>query len=262
LIVALQTADSLEGGSAPGVSIDPEGSKRDPDWHVVRYFGGIQNTHYGRVCFEADLLLKKMAFGFEPIGLMGAPNEWDLLLDRTKSGYRQDPWVKEGGRSWFFPSLVRVAVRRGSVVLHACKMAVMRADETEGAQLDRESETESIYDIFVKTISDHYDSIAQQHPVLAELRNLTALSALMKAARELPECPNLDYWRQTYRVAVDSTPQKISTLRRGVSGLGYSLALSGGVIIHPEIYRARAGDPVTIRTLVLRLRPSPEALIL
>lgn len=268
VVMALRSADSLEGGNAPGVSIDPENENRDPDWQTVRYFGGIEHTHYGRVCYEADLLLKKLAFGFAATGLYNAPNEWDLLLERVKSGFRQEPWVKEGGRSWFFPSLVRVAVRPGGAVMQACKMAVMRADETEGREQkeneeeksDQVAARESLYDVFVKMVSDNYDSLARQHPVLVELRRLTILSALMKAARELPECPALDYWRGAYHVARDSTPARIPTLRRGVSGLAYGMALSGGVIIHPEIYRARAGDPAAIRTLALRLRPSPEAL--
>lgn len=265
LVVALRTANALGEADCPGVSIDSEGSEEDPDRQVVSYFGGIENTHYGQVCFETDLLLKKMAFGFEPTGLLGVPNEWDLELDRVKSGYRQDPWVRQGGRSWLFPSLVRVSVRYGCAVLHTCRIAVM-AVEKESEHLNRseakkrKQEPEPVYKIFAKTVTENYEDIARRHPILVEFRSLTALSALMKAVRELPECPNFDYWLEIYQVESVETPKEISTLRRGVSGLAYSQRLSGGVILSPEIYRASAGDPVAIRAVVLRSRPSPDAL--
>lgn len=262
LVVALRTADSLEGGGCPGASIEQKGSGSYPARLIVRYFGGIENTHYGKVCFEADLLLKRWAFGFEPTGMHALPNDWDLYLDRTKSGYRQEPWVKEGGRRFFFPAFVKVATSPSSAVLHTCKIAIKAVEiGTEETEEGEEQKYElTVYDLFSETITQNYDKIAQEHPVLEEFRNLTALSALMKAVRQSEPRPDIDYWLKTYHLEPIETPKEIATVRRGVSGFAYGLSLSGGVIVCPIIYRARAGDPVAIRQLVLRSRPSLGAL--
>lgn len=262
LVVALRTADSLEGSGCPGASIEPKGSGSYPARQVVHYFGGIKNTHYGQVCFEADLLLKRMALGFEATGIHALPNDWDLYLDRVKSGYRQEPWVKEGLRRWFFPAFVKVATCPSSAVLHAYKIAIKAVEiRTEDTEEEEEQRYElTVYDQLSDMITKNYDKIAQEYPVLEEFRNLTALSALMKAVRQSEPRPDIDYWLRTYHVEPVETPEEISTVRRGVSGFAYSLSVSGGVIVCPIIYRARARDPIAIRQLVLRSRPSPDVL--
>jgi len=265
VVMALKTAGALNSGDCPGASIDPPSQWHDQNFYQVRYFGGTANTRVGQVFFEADLLLKKMGFGLESTGLPNVPTGWDLLVDRVKAGYQPDPWERQGGRNWFFPALVKVSVRKGAVVLHACKIAVMGVEINNNSNHNvrkkkPKKDDESPHKLFAKAMTENYDAIAQQHPVLADFKNLMILSALMKAARELPGFPNVDYWLKAYQVEHVPTPTQIPLIYRGVSGYAYGLSLSGGVTVHPVIYRAKAGDPVAIRELVLSARPSPQAL--
>ena len=67
----------------PGVSIDPGPSQ---DEMVVRYFGGIAQTHVGSVFFEADRTLKLLSTGYDNLNCSkvsllpaGSPSELELL---------------------------------------------------------------------------------------------------------------------------------------------------------------------------------------
>ena len=124
LVVALRICDSLDTPHAPGVSIDPESHSRYVQRQFVRFVGGIEQTNFGKVCFEADLLLKLMGYGYADTGLSAVPNEWDLTLHRIKDGYRLDPFAPSWNRIWFFPSHASVSTADDCVVLHSCQLAV------------------------------------------------------------------------------------------------------------------------------------------
>jgi hypothetical protein len=265
LIIAFRTSDSLQVERCPGVSIDAPDDTDDPDSQCVHYFGGIEGTRYGLVCFLADLLLKQLSMGLVPTGLSGVPNEWDLMLHCVKKdGYLRSE-TEEPGRSWFFPSLVRVASCVGCAVLHACKIEVLTDDgagqDSLGVIRRRSPELEPAGRAFARSVSDNFDVIARRHPVLSAFRSLIVLSALAKVVRSDSCSQSLVQWLKTCDVRRVTTPPRIGSLRREVGGLAYGLYTSGGVAMSATAYRASAGLPSAVRDVVLSSRPSADALM-
>jgi len=263
LVVCLRSAKLLDGKGCPGVSIDPVGNEIYKKKQTVKYFGGIENTRLGLVCFQADLLLKKLGLGLEPLGAEGIPNEWDLELDRIKSGWRQDPWLRTKGMSWFFPTNVLITISYGAAILHNCKISVLAAEERKRDITERrKKDKESLGSIFARSITENYDKIAKQHPVLDELKQLMKLSALAKVTQEedLKYSDDLQKWIESYPVTKVVTPDEIPTLSRGKTGLGVDFRVAGGINLETQFYKIRAGDANAIKKCLLESRPNKKAL--
>jgi hypothetical protein len=90
--VALR-ARFIHAENDPRVTIDPipsetclkAGTKegcRDSTRQEVRFFGGIGDTHFGQVCYEADWLMKKVGLGLEKLPVEKLKTLYDLSVDR------------------------------------------------------------------------------------------------------------------------------------------------------------------------------------
>jgi len=274
---AIRTKDKLSGGENPGVSIEPINVDRYTPTQKVIYYGGIDSTHYGGVCFEADLLLKRLSLGFEATGIEGFPSEWDLELDNVKAGRRIDPWGPHLGRSWFFPLLVRIAKRDKCAAVTAVTMHV-RTDLDEELEmpeqyldLDESSLAAFLQDtpeatpiLYARLFTQHYDEIAQRFPVLKQLQNLLALSGLIVELSKESAIKDLDFWLNEYEVQNVKNPTEVPTLSRGVNGPGYNSFISGGVrgffVVEDGWTEAvLSRKPKYLRQAALMSRPSPTA---
>lgn len=348
LAVACKNVELLGGENSPGVSIEPErdakgNPKHDTDWLQVRYTGNdVENTRMGRVFFEIDVLLKLLAAGYEPLGLEGIPNEWDLDLHRIKSGYRTQPWIEESARSFFFPTHVKVVSGEQCSYLHSVRISVLSVEKTESFhrilkehdipdqvieklqsltmdvvrtsdfsklkdQVDkclpdddrdlarykrrilriakktmekaqkedekekRNSKTLEPADEYLKhdtspitafagILTYHYHEIEDQYPVLKTYRNITGLLALLQSTKDMSISSDLKAWLDHFPVTYVETPKKIPVVQRGIKGVAVSFQGAGGIIIHPLVYRARAGSPKAIKEMVLRYRPASDTL--
>lgn len=276
VVVALRTMNKINTGECPGVSIEPVNPNRDSPMQKVIYYGGIDSTHYGKVCYEADLLLKRLSLGFELTGIMGFPSEWDLELHNTKTGRRSNPWEQGAGRSWFFPLHVRIAHNNRCAALTAMTMEV-RTDLDEAMELPKEYLTldeeslaylieenpEVVSIAYARLFTQHYDEIASRFPVLIQLQNLLALSGLLTEVLRNDTMQDLEYWMKHYPIQKHNTPKEAPTLSQGVNGVGYSLLISGGIkgIYHIEDARTEAvlsRKPKYLRQAALQSRPSAE----
>lgn len=276
-VVALRTMDSVGSGRSPGVSIEPpDPSRYSPTQNVV-YYAGIDSTHYGQVCFEADLLLKQLGIGIALTGINGFPSEWDLLLDNARAGRRLNPWGSSAGRSWFFPLQVRMNHKDRCVTVTATTMEVCTDRDRElelpkkFLELDEEAlarildaNPDAVSVILARLLTQRYDDIAKHHPVLVQLRNLLVLSGLMAELLDSSLVDKFDYWMNTYSVRRIANPTEVPTLSRGVNGVAYSCILSGGVLasFHAEDAWTDAilsRKPKYLRRAVLRSRPSQDA---
>jgi hypothetical protein len=173
LVVALRAVLS---GRAPGVSIE------DPivdGMMTVRYLGGTEGTRFGMVMFEADRLLKSLAMGRDNITgrplrprVPGFRSELELL--QAFGGTRRPgAWH----RYWFRPSQVIVSLSpdRGTVQFEKVEMAVL----TEYVPPLAPGESEPAAEAFARHFTEYYDEYAKVYPVLAELKQLAKLVALV-----------------------------------------------------------------------------------
>lgn len=274
IVVALRTIDKISTGENPGVSIEPISFNKYHPFQKVIYYGGIDSTHYGRICYEADLLLKRLALGFEQTGIIGFPSEWDLSLDNSKSGRRLNPWERSVGRSWFFPLRVRIAHKNNCAAITAMTMEV-KTDLDEELEIPREflvldtktiirtlkTNREAVSIIFARLFTQKYEEIASHFPVLVQLQNLLSLSGLLAELLKDATMKDFNYWRNEFLVENVNNNKKVQTLSRGVNGLGHSLFMSGGVFANYNTEDAWADavlsrKPKFIKQAVLASRPS------
>jgi len=277
VIVALRTIDNINTGENPGVSIEPISIDKYEPFQRVVYYGGIDSTNYGRICYEADLLLKRLGFGFEQTGVVGFPSEWDLSIDNAKSGRRLNPWERSVGRSWFFPLRVRIAHKYNCATVTAMTMQV-RTDLDEELEMQNEfisinsealtdilkGNREAVSIIFARLFTQDYEEISLRFPVLVQLKNLLALSGMLAELLKEKTMNGFDYWRNEFQVENTNNPTRVPTLSRGVNGLGYSQFMSGGLLATYSTEDAWSDavisrKPKYLKQAALKSRPSLNA---
>jgi len=131
LSIAFKNIVLSSSNQSPGITIDferDENGRPSNKWSKAKYFGHeVENTRWGKVFFESDILLKLFSINYESPRLENIPSTWDLTIHRLKCGYRQYPWIQEGSRSYFFPTHVKVILGKNnqSVSLHSVRISVM-----------------------------------------------------------------------------------------------------------------------------------------
>jgi hypothetical protein len=278
IVIALRTYKKTDSIDNPGVSIMPDSTKHDPKFQKVYYFGGIQNTNYGQICFSADLLLKQISFGFLQTGISGFPNEWDLSLLNIRAGRDLQPWMRSLGRSWFFPLLIRINYKNRCAVITSVQMQV-RTDLEKEVELKEKyleldpknlvkllkDNPEAVSVIFSRLFTEHYNQIGAKYPILIQLQNMLTLSALFKEINKDNKFNGFNYWMEEFNIKKTITPDSIPTYYRGENGIAYRNLFSGGVRGCSELSDAQteyicSRDPIYLRNAVLNSRPNKEAI--
>jgi hypothetical protein len=256
-IVAFQ---SVFAGRDPRVSIDPG---PDPQHMVVRYFGPIENTHFGMIMFEADRLLKLLSSGYDnttctPFRVADKRFKTQLtLLAEQGVTARYNMWE----RLWFVPH--KMDVPEGSKEGRASFLPVplqVRREVTAAA--GESAATEPAMQAFVSYLNDNYDSLARELPVLADLRHLAKFVAIARwfaDRRVLIDEPWL-----TYHVQTGSTPSQTpatTAVWQGSKGpMNVMLGLYGGVDLStPNTYLPEPGRVDPMVHAAITSRPQPTA---
>lgn len=267
-VVALR-ARLLHPEEDPGVSIDPRpcetcrarGNREqcahwdDQKDQYVRFFGGVDNTHFGQVCFEADWMMKRVNFGLDPSPATGIETCYDSCV---KEGLRAQ---KICSRYWFYPVVNRVNVLPDFVLLEKYRMGVFTEVlyvEIDGQQIDPNVFHDLASDRFARSFTEYYDEAAQYQPVLENLRGLTRLGSLAAGIPRLDRRPDMGFWLVDYPGKELKTRETVELLRVGNQQLGFQL--SGGVQLKAVATRLAKGDATALRDLVMLARPSADAL--
>ena len=165
----------------PAVSI--EGPIRDGQ-RTVKYYGGIENTRFGQVLFEADRLLKSLSLGRDNITkkafrapVRGYESEVHKLR-RMGGAQRPRAWH----RYWFQPSRITMTTSEDGQALRFDEVKIEVKTEYVPALAPGESEPAA--EEFAQHFTDHYDEFAAVYPVFAELKELAKVTALAQWLKE------------------------------------------------------------------------------
>ncbi len=246
-------------GKDPGVSIDPRRDPTDSDQDVV-FFGGIAKTRFGRVCYDADWLMKLIGQGEIEVPIEGFESYLDVL--------RKDNVGLAGGkmairsRFWFLPVVNQVNVLPKLVLLQDFQMGVFT--EIQAVEIDGEPMSNPAgFDHdpsqrFARSLTQYYDAVAAtpRGEPLRILKGLTRLAGLAEgllAVQERPEA--LTYWLNGFPVAASDTRETVEILRTKRD----NWVLSGGVRLSSLATRWAEGDSEAFRDVVLLARgPEPR----
>lgn len=241
--------------TSPGVSIDPLDSNRYEPFQKVRFFGGVEHTHYGRVVLEADILLKLLSTGLILPSIDSLPSDLALQIYRQKSAMMQDPWLNQLNNSWFYPvSIGRQATDSCIVITHTtikvfdgqdAVSELPRGDLSVSMIFDYVNKhPENVSPVFSALVTRKYDELSKVYPVLTEMKNVLGLSALFSGLFEtIQEYNGKWFWETVFDPHDSRTPELIPTVNIAEIGLGYSYGVSGGIV--SEFY----SDPWTLLAL-------------
>jgi tetratricopeptide (TPR) repeat protein len=261
LAVALRARFLHADENDPGVTINPPSLNGDGgmNWagsQTVRFFGGVEKTHFGEVCFEADWLLKRVSFGIDKLDVDGLKSYYDFLAENQMGVGLAG--CKVASRFWFLPTVNRVNVLGDVILLEKFKMGVftevMYAELAGKPVADLDSFQNTASDEFARSFSDHYDAAAKASDVLDTLRGLTRLAALAKGLTQAENKPDSSYWLHRFPVATVDTPETTQILSVQNSSQGWQL--SGGVRLAALAAQFKGGDAQALKALVLKARPN------
>ncbi len=269
LVVALR-ARFLHPVQDPGVTIDPSkcqisSKSANFEWcpHVspqkVRFFGGINGTRFGKVCFDADWLMKRVSFGLDKLEVENLQIFYELVVQEHRASERGA--TKVSSRFWFFPIINRVNVFDDVVLLEKLRMGVFTEvmyAEVDGKPLaDLDSFQDGPSESFSRSFSDNFDAAAKTNEVLDTLRGLTRLAALSKGLVQSDNSADMTFWLKNYPVAQVNTPTEVEVLN--VENREVGIRVSGGVELTALAARIKGGDAGALKELVVNTRHPREA---
>lgn len=257
----------------PGVTIDPrpceaclKSGKKEGCSHFtkqdVRFFGGIEDTHFGQICYEADWLMKKIALSLEKLPVKNLKSSFDLNVEQARNSGTNNSIVCS--RYWFYPIVNQVNVIGDVALLEQFKMGVFtevlyaEIDGKPVANVDKLDHYPS--EGFSRSFSENYDAAAQAREALETLRGLTRLAALAKGLTQVDGKPKVDFYMSGYPIGKSKTLLEVEVLKNESREVG--LRVEGGVELMALAMRLKGGDASAIKELVLKGRKAvgPNAL--
>ncbi|MFW6119054.1 MAG: hypothetical protein ACOC7S_01815 [Planctomycetota bacterium] len=200
----------------PGISIDPIASGIEK--HLVRYIGKVVNTDLGRVMREADYLMKKWAVGTGRPDVPGF-NDVDDLSFKHGLGV-----LGAQRRFWFVPEEMRFKRADEMLLFDSARMTLKTEYDVHGMR----GEASPADKEFARFFTQHYDEIADGHPVYRELFEYAKMVSLAKYLKQ-QGVPLLWFLMANKDlVLTEDSPGTVDALARG-SDHWRGLRIEGGV---------------------------------
>ncbi|MBI5793931.1 hypothetical protein HZA87_02485, partial [Candidatus Uhrbacteria bacterium] len=176
--VALRAALS---GELLAVSIDPGPDLESKNMLDVSYYGGAENTTVGQVMFEADRMLKVMAMRWDNEKNTPFKNLWlipDLLAQEAPSDWTGTCEVNS--RFWITPAEMSLSQSPDELSVRFKKASMRVNTELTSPKPDKiDEDTRACIDQkvarnhkFAQAVTENYDVLAQEWPLLEELRQM------------------------------------------------------------------------------------------
>ncbi len=171
----------------PGVTIDPNPENPRSDQMLVRFFGGMENTHFGYRLFEADRLMKALSLGEDNVThqkttahVEGHYNLLDLSFSNLGRSHNEELW----SRFWLIPEkvIVRVSDDKKSITFPDTRIRVKTETMRwkNGKLVPAKGEKDEKAEYFAAHFTKFYDDYASEFPVYQELKNMTNIVGFFK----------------------------------------------------------------------------------
>jgi len=237
-------------GVYPQLTIDPEGETPEAEWHRVKMTKGIEESHFGRVFFESDYLLKKISLNLVKIKVPKFKTQYHLMIEKR----RED---KVFSRFWFRPSSVDVLISENAVFINSYPVRVL------SQTLYPVNSRDEIAARFSQSFSQRFDEFAEYLPVFEDLRNLMRWVGIAGSLSSMDFAPDLKFWLTDYQIEKVEIPRRVRGLNNIYGDLDSVLSICGGVDSSFLNLRLKAKDITALSELsglVIKSRPCAEAL--
>ncbi len=212
-----------------------------PEYLNVLYYGGIEDTSFGKVLVEADYKMKQYAQGYNENGqkivssVPGYKSHFDRFLEKGPT-----PNVGSYSRWWISPQLITVKKDDSSksFVFDQVKMQI----ETEGLWSTNDPKWNQAAVEFAQQQTDLYDQFALETPSYAQAKQLAKVVGVVKWIEDNNIVNNFE-WARDYQPKYISTPREIKRLTTPSVSVGdRTWRMTGGVTYdEPNTYNPDNG---------------------
>jgi YD repeat-containing protein len=239
LAVAIAAAASRT--SWPGVTIDPPPGNPESPIAYYKYFGPMtENTHFGGVLALADRWMKSISVGFdnEHPETIVRPNAPDFKDSFQLGAEFASPQANGWSRFWIVPASVKWETSADGLALWCSEARMAVNTQTMVVQNGRLVDSPGVHrasdEAFAAWFTNHYDDLARQYPVYAELRELAKLVSLAAVLKD--RLPHDEFLRisQTLIPTRSATPTQTPTVRTTKTLGDMQVTILGGVDLEPD----------------------------
>lgn len=236
--------------TVPAVSMefkDPNNTFGDPNMKVL-YYGGIEDTQFGKVLLDADYRMKMYAQGYDEnkqrinSSIAGYKSHWDRYLEKNPN-----PSLSGYSRWWISPLLVSVKKddASSSFAFDQVKMQV----KTEGLRSDNDPAWNQAAQEFADQQTALYDQFAQESPSYFQAKELAKIVAVVKWIQDNNIATDFT-WIQNYQPQYVPTPREIPRLTTPDRQIGNTTwRMTGGVTYDaPNTYTTDNGTAKNLKT--------------
>ncbi|MCP4372233.1 MAG: hypothetical protein GY797_29555 [Deltaproteobacteria bacterium] len=237
----------------PGVTIDPDPVNPRADLMNVKFFGGMENSHFGHILFEADRIMKGLSLGEDNITheklSVSVPDYYnmvDLGFSNLGGTHNKELW----SRFWLVPERVIVKVSDDGKTITFPDTRIRVKTETmkwkEGKLVPAEGEINEKAEYFAGHFSKYYDDYAQDLPIYKELKNLANLVGFAKWMKESGVPVDLS-WLEKYDKTIETkttTPSHtVSDTRHASNSQSKTISIFGGTDLDVKnVYLSEKND--------------------
>ncbi|QQR65359.1 hypothetical protein IPH92_02135 [Candidatus Kaiserbacteria bacterium] len=230
LAVAIRAV--IFNNALPAVSIEMRGIDPDPDIDPVQdvvYTGEIENTNFGKVLFDADMMLKRFTLGYD---------ENENPISTSVTGYKSvferyielDPLYPDKdaySRYWISPQeiVLKEATSSDTFIFDEVVMQV----QTESIIGDPDQAWVEASEEFVTHHTEHFDEFAEEVPFYAKTKQLAKIVGVVKWIKD--NGIGVDFeWAKNYELIATSTPTTtLMIVTPEVEANGYIYEAFGGI---------------------------------
>ncbi len=233
--------------SIPAVSIEPPDSA-DPNMMRVFYYGGIENTRFGKVMFDSDYALKFYLNGYDVndnrinSSVPGYKPVIERYIDKNPSGTT----FSLSSRWWIVPKLMSLK-RDDSTDSFVFDQAIM---EVQAEQLSGNNDPKWVEasNEFAQHHTQYFDQFATETPVYAEAKQLGKIVSIVKWLVDRNIATDFN-WARDYAPKIVATPKKVPLESFQGSYNGWNYTSSGGVIYDtPNSYTSDTTQASSLRS--------------
>ncbi|WP_461257051.1 hypothetical protein, partial [Treponema sp. R80B11-R83G3] len=224
-----------------GFIIDELLNDEKTDWNNIRYInkglinqntrfiGGIENTDYGYIFFEADRLMKCMAAGRDNINNNIIYTSKTLNIEKFYNLFEieklfDDYYTTYNARFWFTPKYEldnegNNYYLKGKVIINNAEMYAR--DGTPPHQITK-------YFADFMTIEENYDLFCREYPVFKKLQQIAEITAFIQILKD--NDVDMELYRNNITVQERKTPSTTPTICNfGFTPHGFTSTIAGGV---------------------------------
>lgn len=236
LAVAIRAV--IFNNAIPAVSMEDDPADPDGPNLKVLYYGGIENTRFGKVLFDADNKMKSYIHGYEENGQMltssvaGYKSFFDRYIEKNPDVNAQ---YASSSRWWITPKLITLK-KDDTSKSFVFDQSIMQV-KTEPLSANNDPKWNQAAEEFAQQHTELYDQFAQETQSYADAKQLGRIVAVIKWLKDNRISTDFHFARDytPLKVATPVSVPKRSTPWRDVTNGRISL-VGGADFITPNTY--------------------------